>query len=1038
MAKTLAIVLLGVDKLGKAFKSAGTGLDKLETRLERFQGAATAVGIGAGAALLGGLNETLNRDAGKGLLTAQLGLTAKEADRVGKVAGDLFASGFGDSMESVNDAVKSVVQNMDGMKGASASALKDTAGRALNVAKIMGEDVSKVTASVSTLMKTGLTPNAKEAFDVILRGTQLGANKQQDLLDTLTEYPTLFRNMGLDAKAATGLLVQGLQAGARDSDKVADAIKEFSIRAVDGSKLTAQGFQMIGLDAGKMGAAIGKGGASASKALDLTLTKLRGIEDPVLRSQAAVALFGTQAEDLGAALFALDPSSAGKKLDGFKGSVDRAGQAMSQTASGNIEAFKRQVIDAFVTTLGTHVVPKIQAFIALMKNLGISPTTFLILGGALAALALSVKLVSVATAVWRGLAIAAGAASKVWAAGVWLVNAAMRANPIGIVITIIMALVAAVVVAYQKSETFRNVVQIAWRGIQMAVSHAWNNIIKPAFSALVSFYQTVLAPAVTWFWKNIIQPAWKGITFAVEVAWGILKIIFAAIDAVLRRVVAPVVTWLWKNVIQPAWKGISFAINVAWGILKIIFAAIDTMIRRVVAPVILWLWKTIIAPAWTAIKTVISTVWNSGIKPVFENVKKGVELVGKAFESAKNFIGRVWDKIRDLAMKPVRFIVQTVYTKGIKGVWDKVAKFVGAQPLPAAPAFAAGGPVRQGTTSTADDVLIRASRNEFVVNAASTRRNMGLIDYVNRNGKNKDVLKEMSLAGDPGGVVPGFADGGIVGWVKGWASKAKNFFEDGLAKALDGVMGPINGLIDRTLGTTGIGGMVGGVPKKYMKDMRSWLMSRKDKLEGGGPGAQGAVHAARKQIGVPYSWGGGGLHGPTRGIQQGANITGFDCSSLMRYGWYQSTKKVMPRTTYTQWPWLDKVGTPRPGDLGFPHAGHVFMASGKNKIIEAPYTGARVREVPMRGAKWGRPPASFSRADNGQTVLEPGMNGVYNGTGAREPLVDPRMAGGTTIKELHVHVPMGADEVQVGRTVLKAIQAAVRRDGKAGVKAILP
>ena len=1038
MAKTLAIVLLGVDKLGKAFKSAGTGLDKLETKLERFQGTATAVGIGAGAALLGGLNETLNRDAGKGLLTAQLGLTAKEADRVGKVSGDLFAAGFGDSMESVNDAVKSVVQNMDGMKGASASALKDTAGRALNLAKIMGEDVSKVTASVSTLMKTGLAKNSKEAFDVILRGTQLGANKQQDLLDTLTEYPTLFRNMGLDAQAATGLLVQGLQAGARDSDKVADAIKEFSIRAVDGSKLTAQGFQMIGLDAGKMGAAIGKGGASASKALDLTLTKLRGIEDPVLRGQAAVALFGTQAEDLGAALFALDPSSAAKKLDGFKGSTDRAGQAMSQTASGAIEQFKRQIIGTFVDTLGTHVVPKIQSFIALMKGMGISPATFLAVGGALAALALSVKLVSVATAVWRGLAIAAGAASKVWAAGVWLVNAAMRANPIGIVITILLALVAAVTLAYQKSETFRNVVQIVWRGIQMAVSHAWNNIIKPAFSALVSFYQTVLAPAVTWFWKNIIQPAWKGITFAVEVAWGILKIIFAAIDAVLRRVVAPVVTWLWKNIIQPAWKGISFAIDVAWGILKIIFAAIDTVIRRVVAPVILWLWKTIISPAWNAIKTVISTVWNSGIKPVFENVKKGVELVGKAFESAKNFIGRVWDKVRDLAMKPIRFVVETVYTKGIKGVWDKVAKFVGADPLPAAPRFAAGGPVRQGTTSKADDVLIRASRNEFVVNAAATRRNAGLIDYVNRNGKNKDVLKEMSLAGDPGGVIPGFADGGIVGWVKGWASKAKNFFEDGLAKALDGVMGPINGLIDRTLGTTGIGGMVGGVPKKYMKDMRSWLMSRKDKLEGGGPGAQGAVKAARRQIGVPYSWGGGGLHGPTRGIEQGSNITGFDCSSLMRYGWYQSTKKVMPRTTYTQWPWLNKVGTPRPGDLGFPHMGHVFMASGKNRIIEAPYTGARVREVPMRGARWGRPPASFSRADNGQTVLEPGMNGVYNGTGAREPLVDPRMTGGTTIKELHVHVPMGADEVQVGRTVLKAIQAAVKRDGKAGVKAILP
>ncbi|MEV0151583.1 phage tail tape measure protein, partial [Nonomuraea sp. NPDC050733] len=926
------------------------------------------------------------------LLTAQLGLTAKEADRIGKVAGDLFASGFGESMEDVNGALQSVVQNMDGMKGASASALKDTAGRALNVAKIMGEDVSKVTASVSTLMKTGLAPNAKAAFDVILRGTQLGANKQQDLLDTLTEYPTLFRNMGLDAQTATGLLVQGLQAGARDSDKVADAIKEFSIRAVDGSKLTSQGFQMIGLDAGKMAAAIGKGGSSANTALDLTLTKLRAIEDPVKRSQAAVALFGTQAEDLGQALFALDPSGAAKKLDGFKGSVDRAGNALQQTAGAKLEAFKRQLIGAFTETLGNTVIPAIQRFISLLQGMGVSPTALIATAAAITGLALAVKAASLAVTIYNGLAAASAAASKVWAAGVWLVNAAMRANPIGIVITVIMALVAAVVLAYNKSETFRNIVQAAWRGIQAAVAFAWENIIKPAFLALHRFITGTLGPAVMWLWNNIIKPAWKGISFAVEVAWGIIKIIFAAFEMFLRRVVAPVVTWLWKTIIVPAWNGI---------------------------------------------KAAISVVWNSGIKPVFENVKKGVELVGKAFESAKNFIGKVWDKVRDLAMKPIRFVVETVYTKGIKGVWDKVAKFVGADPLPAAPRFATGGPVRQGTTSKADDVLARVSRGEFVVNAASTRRNAGLIDYVNRHGKNKDVIREMGLAGDPGGIVPGFAEGGIIGWVKGWATKAKTWFEGGLAKALDGVIGPINGLIDRTLGTAGLGGLIGGVPKKALANIRSWLMARKDQLEGGG--GQGAVKAARSQIGVPYSWGGGGLNGPSRGIEQGSNIVGFDCSSLMRYAWYQATHKVMPRTTYEQYPWLTKVSSPRPGDLGFPHMGHVFMQSDNpNRIIEAPYTGARVREVPKRAAKWGRPPASFMRADDGTAVLEPGMNGVYNGLGRREPLVDPALAGGTVIRELHVHVPLGADEVQMGRTVLKAIQAAVRRDGKAGVKAILP
>jgi phage-related minor tail protein len=106
----------------------------------------------------------------------------------------------------------------------------------------------------------------------------------------------------LDASTATGLLVQGMQAGARNSDLVADAIKEFSIRAVDGSKTTSDGFKAIGVDAGQMAAQIARGGPEASAALDLVLNRFRAMPDPVAQSRAAVALFGTQAEDLGKAL----------------------------------------------------------------------------------------------------------------------------------------------------------------------------------------------------------------------------------------------------------------------------------------------------------------------------------------------------------------------------------------------------------------------------------------------------------------------------------------------------------------------------------------------------------------------------------------------------------------------------------------------------------------------------------------------------------------------------------------------------------------
>lgn len=61
------------------------------------------------------------------------------------------------------------------------------------------------------------------------------------------------------------------------------------------------------------------------------------------------------------------------------------------------------------------------------------------------------------------------ASTKAWTAGQWLLNAALSANPIGLVVVAVAALVAGIVLAYNKSETFRNIVQGAMRGAQTAV-----------------------------------------------------------------------------------------------------------------------------------------------------------------------------------------------------------------------------------------------------------------------------------------------------------------------------------------------------------------------------------------------------------------------------------------------------------------------------------------------------------------------------------------------------------------------------------------
>lgn len=110
------------------------------------------------------------------------------------------------------------------------------------------------------------------------------------------------------------------------------------------------------------------------------------------------------------------------------------------------------------------------------------------------------------------------------------------------------------------------------------------------------------------------------------------------------------------------------------------------------------------------------------------------------------------------------------------------------------------------------------------------------------------------------------------------------------------------------------------------------------------------VSYALDQLGIPYSWGGGTPGGPTKGIQRGANTVGWDCSALVQAAWARAGVQL-PRTTYDQ----INVGVPvasvadlQPGDLLFPHKGHVQMYIGNGQIIEAPYTGGHVQIAGLR------------------------------------------------------------------------------------------
>lgn len=603
---------------------------KMAARITAVVGAA-----GIGSVLSGAITQGLDVGAANDKLRAQLNLTKEESGRLGKAAGQLYASNYGESMGEVNDAIAGLVRSVPALRNASVPVLKEISSGALDIVRVFDQDMAGVTSAVSSMLRSGLAPNAQFALDLITKGLQSGADKGQDFLDTLTEYSVQFVKVGLDGPAALGVINQLLAGGARNSDLAADAIKEFSIRAIDGSALTADSLKALGLNAEEMSKRIAQGGPTARAAFGEVVARLNAMEDPVKRNIAGVGLFGTQFEDLGGAFRSLDVSAV---TDGL-GQVAGATKGIAdQSALGRIESFKRALQTGFVDILGNQVLPRVIDFGKYMRD---HKPLLIGVAAAVGAIALSMTAYYTAVGIAKVATVTWTVVTKVAAAAQWALNVALSANPIGLVVLALGALVAGVIVAYKNSETFRNIVQGAWRGIQVAVSFAWNNVIKPAVEALVWYFRNIVAPYVMFLWNNVFKPAWTGISYAVKVAWGLIQIALAAFRLYLTNVLIPIIRFLWANVVKPVFSFIAGH---------------------------------------------ISMVWNKLVKPVFEALGGFIrDKVAPAFSKGVDAIKAAWDRVKAVAAAPVRFVIETVINKGVIGGINWVADKVGAKGIPPVP-----------------------------------------------------------------------------------------------------------------------------------------------------------------------------------------------------------------------------------------------------------------------------------------------------------------------------------------------------------------
>ncbi|MER7696161.1 phage tail tape measure protein [Streptomyces sp. NPDC096095] len=895
---------------------------------------AAAVGIAAGAVLMKGIEEAVAKQKATGMLKGQLDLSAADAKRAGAAAGKLFAGTVTETIGEGAAAVRAIMASGLAPEKATTKQLAAIATRAQDLTTLFEVDLAQGANAAGQMVKTGLAKNATEAFDILTRGFQTMGPRADDLADTFNEYSTIFRALGLDAKMSMGLFSQGMQAGARDTDTVADALKEFQIRTTDGSTASAEAFELLGMSAKKSTALFAAGGAGAAKGLQTVLDKLRGMEDPVERNAAAVGLFGTKAEDLGASLYALDPSKAVGDLGKVGGAAKRAGDDLRNNAGAKFEAFKRRGLMALGEVTAKYVLPPLEDFIEFLDRQAV-PAVKAVTGGfmagvgwvkeygvwfaplaiAIGGVTLAMSANAIATGITMGVIGAysiairtASAVTRGWAIAQAAFNAVMALNPVTLIIIGIIALGAALVVAYKKSETFRNIVNGVWaaikagwaalwsflkpgidalmvglRAIGAAASWLWTTVLSPVFSA-IGMAARILATIITvalvlptvlalkalgaigsWLWKTALQPAFRGIgagamwlyTNAIKPAGTSAVAIFKALGAAGK--------WLWSNALQPAFRGIGAAAMWLYrnGIKPPIDSGMATL--RALGAAGKWLWSNALQPAFRSIGTGASWLYNNAIKPPLDKAKSLAKSLGSAFTAGAKVVGDAMNSIKEKAKKPVSYVIDVVYNRGIRGVWNAVAGAFGAPKLDAFKGFARGG-IRPGQSSyrDGDDHLFPLRQGEGIAVSEAMR------DPYERNrllAVNKAAMHGKSLRPFQG---EGFARGGIFDWVKGAASKGVDlatsgvgWLKDGMkASAVAGLNSVVKPLINKISGSASLyRDMITGIPKRMVKEIIGYSGKADGKLESagiGGKGFKGALSWARTQNGKPYQWGGNG------------------------------------------------------------------------------------------------------------------------------------------------------------------------------------
>lgn len=270
-----------------------------------------------------------------------MGSTVEETEKLTNVANNVFKDGWGESLDGVVNSLLAVKEQLGDLPDED---LESITKQAIALEESLGMDTTESLRGVNALMKGyGLT--AQEAFDYVVKGAQNGLNKTDELGDNLAEYVPLWKQNGYSIEEMFATLEAGLDAGAYNLDKVNDLVKEFGIRAGDGTVKAA--IEEMGGSWQKIYKDWEKAGGTNAELFESLAKNLASIKDPQQKQLALTEIWGSIGEDAGLKVVeAL--GNVESSYDDVSGAAEKVADNMELSKTQQFQALLRETADTLV------------------------------------------------------------------------------------------------------------------------------------------------------------------------------------------------------------------------------------------------------------------------------------------------------------------------------------------------------------------------------------------------------------------------------------------------------------------------------------------------------------------------------------------------------------------------------------------------------------------------------------------------------------------------------------------------------------------